>query len=394
MLETVREYAREKLVDSGECADVEERFGRFYLRLAELAEPELYGPRQEQWFARLDAECDNLRSALVRMRDAGEWQDGLRLAGALGWYWFRKARFSEGLEWLELFRRAVGPSDPTGPRARAAYYLGWMKLCAGSVFWGNPEGKKLFRESLALWRVEGNKSGIARSQVWLGWKEGVEQAAEWSLADESVSTARDSGDPWALALCLKVAYSHLRRPDRNLASRRAALEEAIVLARTSGDQFLLCQAYGGMGNVFAWIGELRQAEPWYREALRIAHAIDDAWSVLDVTNCLADAYLGLGEVTRAKPLFLLGLRKCVELGARAYVPWFVHGLREVAAKEGRVKRAARLWAVEYSVLDPRAEFDPRICRELNLERGAAEAEWSRGKLLSFDEAVRYACSDR
>ena len=149
----------------------------------------------------------------------------------------------------------------------AAYYLGWIMLCAGS-FWGNPEGKDYFEESLRLWQSSGNRRGIALSQVWLGWKGGVEGQDGWALAEQSVAIARETGDPWALAWCLKVANSNLRREDKDLASRRAALEEAIALARRTGDPFLLCQTLNGMGNVHAWAGELETAVSWHRDALR------------------------------------------------------------------------------------------------------------------------------
>jgi len=104
-----------------------------------------------------------------------------------------------------------------------------------------------------------------------------------------------------------------------------------------------------MGNVFGWIGELGSAEPWYRESLRIAREIDDQWSILDNLNCLADSYLGLGQIPKAKELFAAGLRLAVDLGARGYLAWFVHGLCEVARQEGRLTRAARLRAFETSL---------------------------------------------
>jgi predicted ATPase len=391
MLETIRAYARERLEASGEGDPMERGFAAWSLELAEQAEPNLYGPDQQRWFARIEAEYDNLRAALAWMRDHGQQAEGLRLAGALGWFWFRRARFTEGQHWLEGFRLAA-PPEAAGPRAKAAYYLGWIKLCAGS-FWGNPEGKDFFEESRRLWQSTGNRRGIALSQVWLGWKGGVEGPEAWTLAEQSVAIARETGDPWAVAWCLKVANSNLRREDKGLAARRAALEEAITLARQTGDPFLLCQTLNGMGNVYAWIGELERSVPWHRDALQLARQIDDTWSILDIMNCLADEYLGQGESDKAKRLFMEGLRLAADQGARGYLGWFLGGLYGVARREGLGKRAARLGAASESILNPRAEYDPAIAAELGLDEETSRAEWRIGQSLTLEQAVEYALTD-
>ena len=138
MLDTIREYARERLEESGEVSTVEKGLAEYFLDFAERAEPFLYGPSQKQWFDRIEAEYDNIRAALAWMDAAGERGMGLRLAGALGWVWFRRARFTEGEHWLERFRSAEDVADTPGPRAKAVYFLGWMHLCVGRTFWGNP----------------------------------------------------------------------------------------------------------------------------------------------------------------------------------------------------------------------------------------------------------------
>jgi predicted ATPase len=393
MLETIREYARERLEESGELDTLEPRFVDYFMRFAELAEPELYGPDQMRWFDRIENEYANIRAALTCLYDRREFVNGLRLAGTLGWFWFRRSRFAEGQHWLELFRAAACETGPPGPRAKAAYFLGWLKLCVSSAFWGNPEGKHFFKESLGLWREAGNRRGIALSQVWLGWKDEVEGEEGWALADKSVAIARETGDPWTVAWCLKVAYSHLRRRDKDMACRRAALEEAIALARKTEDPFLLSQALNGMGHVFAWVGELEAAEPWYGDSLRIAREIEDTWSILDNINSLGDGCLGLGQTRKAKELFTEGLRLAVDLGARAYLAWFIGGFYGAAKREGRSKRALRLGAFSESILNPDGRFDPHFAKELGLDDEIAEAEWKIGQAMTLDQAVAYALMD-
>src|SRR5207249_2151550 len=100
MLETIREYALERLAESGEAEEASRRHALYYLDLAERAEPELRGPRQAAWLERLESERGNLRAALRWAKTEGAVEVGLRIAGALGWFWFRRG-MSEGRAWLD-----------------------------------------------------------------------------------------------------------------------------------------------------------------------------------------------------------------------------------------------------------------------------------------------------
>lgn len=390
MLETIRDYAGEKLKDSGEIDSTRRNFATHILQFAEQTESELYGPDQMEWFDRIDVEYGNIREALSLMRDRKAYGDGLRLAGALGWYWFRRGRFAEGQHWLRLFHDAAVETVPPANMAKAAYFLGWLKLCVGNTFWGNPEGKCFFEESLRLWREAGNLRGMALSQVWLGWKDNVDGKEDWAVVDEGVENARRTGDPWAISWCLKFAYSHLKRPDLSLSHKRVALEEAISLARKTKDPFLISQGLNGMGNVFSWNGDLNAAERMYLDSMRLAREINDSWSILNNINCLADGYLGLGRFEKAKELYNEGLRLAVELGARGYMAWFVGGFYILARHEGLNKRALRLGAFSESILNPDSRYNPRFAEELGLDGKAAEADWNIGRSMSPEQAVAYA----
>jgi predicted ATPase len=391
MLETIHEYAREKLEESGERDVLEPRFIAYFSRLVELAEPELYGPNQRRWFDRVEQEYVNIRAALSFLYDRREYVNGLRLAGALGWFWFRKERRFEGQHWLELFRASVCETGPPELKAKAAYFLGWLKLCVRSAFWGNPEGKHFFEESLELWRKSGNQRGIALSQAWLVWKDEVKGIERQEFADESVAIARKIGDPWAIAWCLKAAYSHLRRQDKELDFKREALKEAINIAQKLGDPFLLSQTLKGMGNVFTWEGELELAEPWYRDSLRIAREIHDTWSILDNIKCLGDGYLGLGQIRKSKEMFTEGLQLS---GSSAYHGWFIEGFYSVAICEGRNKHALRLRAFSESIHNPDGKYDPQFSKKLGLDDNTAMAEWKIGQSMTLEQAVAYALTDR
>ena len=128
MLETIREYAVERLAERGDGEAVRRRHAGFYLPLAEEAEPALLGPQQLSWLERLDAERDNLRAALTWATEDGEAEVGLRIGAALWRYWQLRGSATEGREHLErllaqAWRLEVGAGDGSGDgriaRARA-----------------------------------------------------------------------------------------------------------------------------------------------------------------------------------------------------------------------------------------------------------------------------------
>ena len=117
MLETIREYGRDRLAASGESDEVGLRHLHFYRDLAEMAEPELVGPDQAAFLDRLELEHDNLRDALRRAVDRRYAEAGLRLAAALWRFWFQRGYLREGRAWLQALL-ALEPDSPSPARAR------------------------------------------------------------------------------------------------------------------------------------------------------------------------------------------------------------------------------------------------------------------------------------
>ena len=131
LLETVRQYGREKLEEPGEEAEVGRRHAGYCLGLAEEAERELGGPDQARWLTRLEAEHDNIRAALsFSLGEGGEAGSGVRLAAALTDFWFARGYLSEGRRWLESAVSRTGPAT-TLARAKALNGAGWLAAYQG-----------------------------------------------------------------------------------------------------------------------------------------------------------------------------------------------------------------------------------------------------------------------
>jgi non-specific serine/threonine protein kinase len=158
LLETVRQYAGERLQDSGEAQAVHQRHTGYYLALAEQAEPALHQQADLGWLARLEAEHDNLRAALAWCMDHDP-QTGLRLAGSLLRFWYLRASFSEGSRWLA---RVLDAADARAPertvwRLKAVLAAGMMARPRHDM----PTALARLEEALALSRELGDSYRLA-----------------------------------------------------------------------------------------------------------------------------------------------------------------------------------------------------------------------------------------
>ncbi len=145
LLEPVRQYALERLEESGEAEAAKRAHAEYFLALSEEAEPELLGPREAEWYDRLEEEHDNIRAALSRALEGADPELGLRLAGAIWWFWHRHGHLREGLRWLEGALAKEGGASAIA-RAKALGGIGWMAFGLGDL----ERAKALHKESLAL----------------------------------------------------------------------------------------------------------------------------------------------------------------------------------------------------------------------------------------------------
>jgi non-specific serine/threonine protein kinase len=190
MLETLREFAGEQLTQD-ERRFLARRHLRFFRDLAAETEPKIHGPEQKAVLDRLEWEHDNVRAALTwSQNDPAEGESGLRLAGALSWFWHLRSHFAEGRSWLG---RAL-ESRPAATDARATALQGAGQL---TYYLGDHAGAQvLLEESARLWWDLGNRRGTAYALVYLGaaaFEQGDHGTARAVLA-ESVALARATED--------------------------------------------------------------------------------------------------------------------------------------------------------------------------------------------------------
>jgi predicted ATPase/class 3 adenylate cyclase len=338
-LETIRDYSRERLLESGETDAVRRRHLEWYLGLAERAEPELQGPDQLSWLERLELEHDNLRSAL-------EWasvgddrlEAGLRLAGALHRFWGLRGYLREGRDWLEgILSKGRDISEPT--RAKAAYGASALAFLQGDY----DRADALGQEGLQLYRELGDALGIALVLNVLGFiaRNHGDYARAKTLLEESLAISRRFGHKWALAEGLNILGVAARRQGDN-ALATAMFEESLALWRALGDKWGLAFSLGHLGVVARVQGDYERARVLHDESLGLRRQLGDRRNVAVALSSLGAVASPLGDYDQAWALYEESLQVSRELGDKLSIAATLCSLGLVAYRRGDDDRATVL----------------------------------------------------
>ncbi len=344
MLETLHEYAWERLEASGEAERLRQRHAAYFVALAEAAEQSLLwgGPEQLRWLDRLDAEMDNVRAALQWTLESGATELELRLAAALIPFWEMRGLYGEGLRWLEAGLAGTGPVVSTFTRAKALRgngYLaaGWVsgprpvELLAESValFRGlgdTPElvialvqyagrllmvrsdfdhARSALEESLALAREAGFVPGIPFSLSRLGYlllHQHHDSAEARPLYEESLRLYRELHDKLGIAVVLRnLAWMTMQEPD--YARATALWEESLALARETRDVGGIMSALHNMGFIASRQGDRERARALQEEHVALARETGDRVLAAGSAHNLGWTLFLLGDYVRARAIY-------------------------------------------------------------------------------------------
>jgi predicted ATPase/DNA-binding SARP family transcriptional activator len=298
LLETVRQYAGQRLGDGPERDALRDRHATWFVGIAETAAPELSGERQGHWFARLESEQDNLRAALAWLAETGAWERHLRLAIALTRFWYVRGHLREGRANLEQSLAGDPARDPA-LRRRA--------LTAAA--------------SLAL--LQG------------------EYATATTFAEEGLAVARETGEQRLVANALSNLGA-IVLAGGDVARAGPLLDEAVAVARESGDERILALAVNNRGDYALTTHDFAAARPLFEESLALLRARGDMANVARALFNLGAAELELGRAAVAEGHFREGLALAGDAGDREDIAWILEGLAAVAAARGEGERAGLL----------------------------------------------------
>lgn len=358
LLETIRQYGREKLLASGEAEPVGDRHAQYFLRLAEASDRALRGPEQVAWLNRLDVLHDNFRAALEWWIETRQTQAALELACKHARFWFVRSDYNEGRQWLE---RVLAQEE--APRYPAAYadalaqlaHLTWLQI-------GAPPARRPAEQALTIARAFDDRLGVARALVPLSLvcaHEGKFAEAESGL-QESQALFQELDDEWGTANAL-ICMASVMHWKGDQAAAVPLFEQARAGFRTLGDAYFQSVALRFIGEIRVRQGEWQEARAPLREALKLSRKLGSKFE-------------------NASVLWVLG---------------------ELARRAGNPGGAVRLYWAARNIYDSigawRTADNPEFEEVLAACRAAlADTEFTKavkeGGALTMDQAIEYALS--
>ncbi len=398
MLETIREYALERLAASGEAEAVQRQHAIFFLRFSEEAEPKIRGAEHFLWRTRLEVEHDNLRAALRWTLESQEAEMGMQLAFSLVAFWRASNQDREGRNWCEQVLAQPGTSARTAARAMALLAAGAMTMFQGDL----PQAQLLLEESIAIGREVGRaaKRTLALALTVLAYGALLQGnlGAARELAEEGVRLFREVGEAWGTALAL----NHLGRATLELGDPVAArplLEESAALFR-AGNMQRLAMPLNTLGRVALRQGDDTGARAYCEEALAVARATGDELFIAEALAQLGTVALHVGDSGQATALYQQSLTLIWTRGYRECIAEDLAGLAATASLLGQPERAARLFGAVEALREvsgirlsplPRADYDRAVEGiRAHLDEATFAQAWEKGRAMPLEQAIAEA----
>jgi len=394
MLETIREYALERLAERGEADAIRQQHATYFLKFAEEHDPwpRIHAPSQEHWLARLDAEHENLRAASEWFAEQGEAECGVRLAGALVGFWADHFHWDEGRAWLEAALTRSGNVSVVA-RPKAVLGIAFLAIRLGNFI----TTRAYVEEGLALFRGLSDKAAIALALLMLGnivLRKG-EFAMAHACAEECLALFREVSDHWGRALALTL-LGNIAVVQGDVAQAAIHNEEILTSFRQIGDKRGISEFLINKGYFAQLEGEWEQAVACYGESLVIFRELGAKDMTAVVLHNLGGAVLHQGDALRAAACFAEGMTLNREVGSLSGIAMNLAGMAGVAAAQGQPERSARLFGAADALFDAigmtveladRREYDRnREIARAQLGEEAFAAAWAAGRAMSLEHA--------
>ena len=399
LLRIVRQYGYDLLTRGGELEALQNRHIDFFLKLVKQAEAGLMTTQSPYWLKRLDAEQDNLRAAFTYGQALKRYEDTLRLAVGLFWFWQTRGHIGEGRAQLEQLLTSASLNKAI--RARGLWAAGTLAWIQGDY----AVARAQVEESLALFRQidPQGKLDIAISLRELGIIATYQGELEYahSVLDEGIPLLREIGNKWHLALAL---YNHglVHEAENDIPTARENFHASLSLFRELNEPWGLSVALHGFGRIASRQGEYITARSHLEESLELSQKLDDPWSAASMLYLLGEVARLQKDTTRASKLYAESLSLNLVVGDKAMIGFAIHNLGKIAESMGELDRAAHLFGAaqalreestnttSWSLTDhAQCEGDIESLRK-RLGKEAFESAWIKGQTMSMDEGIEYA----
>jgi predicted ATPase len=396
-LQIIREFAQERLKESGEEPALRERHAEFFLNFAEEAAPYLTSAARWEWIERLGADYWNLIAALEwTLANRPEWC--LRLAGALGWFWFVRGYVADGRSWVERALAAPDTAARTAERARALHWAAGLAFAQGDFI----AAQEPDEQSVAIYRELGDQRGLAYglhlSGAIVGQRGGPESLP---ALEDSVRLFRAVGDRWGLALAVSGLGDGVMLTG-DLARAHTLYEESLALYQEEGDIWGRATVLQSLALLVWTEGDLAAAGALYEESAQLARTLGDKWDLARALTGAAAVAIQHENLESARAQAAEALRLWRELGNRPGMALALGGLAGVAAVEGDAGRAGRLFGVAHATLAAGAAYyitggvdvEAQItAARAHVDAAALDAAMEAGKMQPLPEVVAFALDE-
>ncbi len=407
LLETVRQYARDKLLEMGESEEARNTHFDYFYSLAKTAEPMLNGPQAREWVAKMESEHDNLRAAL----DWGmEKNVGgvLRMVPWLERFWNREGHEEEG---RQIIREAVARAEklplPVGDEA----VLQWKRVLGGALqslsqlaYSQGDYGRaaEAAERAAALARETGDKRSLAilltfQASALLFVGE-VDQAM--ALLAEGMPAARESGDKLALGLALTRHSQVLTMTGVQPELAKQYADEGAVLVQESGDRWAMTMSLIGMAVGAIYRGDLAEARARFEPLGPMFVELGDRHRANMVKSELAHLDRHEGHFEKAEAAYRETILQWKRLGHRAAIAHQLECFATIALARQQYARAARLYGAAAALREKigiamtqpeKVEYDGQVADlRTKLDERTLAAAWAEGQALSMDQAIQLA----
>ncbi len=364
MLETLREFALERLAWQKEVQLLRERHARYYLRLAEDAEPRLGGgPQQIYWLDRLDQERENLRTALQWLLEKagaaapdslepGNFEQSrldatrraLEMAAALASYWDNRGYYSEGRHWLVQVIELPAGKDSSEPvcqaRAKALNRAGDLAFLQGEY----PQARLYLEESLALKRQLADQPGIAAVLNSLGnvavWQREFDNAVE--IVGESLAIRQELNDSKGISQAL-INLGNIYSMTDQYQKAIEVYSESLAISERLNNKQGQASSLGSLARVFLMIEEYAKAGQLFEEALPLFEELGDRRRIAITLDLLGCVYMYQGKYDLGVDFCLRCQELCREIGDRWGVAASLHNLGNIRLRQGLFPEARSLY---------------------------------------------------
>jgi predicted ATPase/class 3 adenylate cyclase len=341
LLETIREYAVERLERAGEALDLRSRHAEYYAAFAEQADARLHGSAQRARLDRLDADHDNFRAALAWSRSVDSaLGTAIRLAAALSWFWLVRGHIAEARGWVEPL---LGPARDSG-----SPMLARLLWCAGMFSWVQGDNERAlvcYRESLALARASGDPlaTAMAAGDLGLAMQRDGDFSGATRLLEEALALYRQLRLTWRVSWALRN-LARVAADQGDLGRAAGLLDESLALAQQAEDERGIALCLNEMGSVACAMDQYERALPLLEQALGRLRDLGEKRGVGWALYLLGRASHAAGRSDQAQTLYLESLDLRGVLGERRGVAECLEGLGETAVAQDRLGEAASLFA--------------------------------------------------